>query len=158
MNNETKGMKPLDNRHPAEIEADRLRLELADERTKTNALSRRCIQLDEALDAALKEVEDRTERDMFAIINGNCDRRKVIAAKEKRRRAAEDKAIAALERACKRNAVFLTVSAVVGFTAAIFGFAGLIHAVTASVTGCISAIAFGWALNDCVYLLGRCGK
>ena len=142
--------------HPAEIEAERLRAELADERAKTDALARRCIRLGEALDAALKVEDDRTESDMFSIINGNHEHRKAVAAAEKRRRAAEKKEIAALERSCKRNAVFLTASAVFGFTAAILGFAGLIHAAIASVLGCAFAIAFGWALNDCVYLLGRC--
>ena len=158
MNQETKGMKPLENPHPAEIEAERLRAELADERLKTDALSRRCIRLGEALSAAIQAEEDRTERDMFDIINGNCCHRKAVAAAEKRRRLAERKAVAAIERACRRNAVLLTVSAVLGFTAGLLGFAGLIPAVAAVVGGCVFALAFGWALNDCVYLLGRCGK
>ena len=95
---------------------------------------------------------------MFAIINSNCDRRKVVAEKEKRRRAAEKKIAAAIEVACKRNAMFLMVSAVLGFTSAILGFAGLIPAVASAILGCVFAIAFGWGLNDCAYLLGRCGK
>lgn len=158
MNQETKGMKPLENPHPAEIEAERLRAELADERLKTDALARRCIRLSDALEAALKDEEDRTERDMFAIINGNYEHRKAVAAAEKRRRAAEAKTAAALAKACRRNAFVLTASAVLGLTAAILGFAGLIPATAAAIGGCIFAIAFGWALNDCVYLLGRCSK
>lgn len=158
MNKETEGMTPASNPHPAEVEAERLRRELCDERTKTEALSRRCIRLGVALDAALKAEENRTESDMFAIINCNCDRRKATAATEKRRMAAEKKAGIALERACKHNAVLLTASAVLGFTTALLGFAGFINAVAAAVFGCIFALAFGWALNDCFYLLGRCGK
>lgn len=144
--------------HPAVFEAERLHRELAEERTKTEALSRRCIRLGQALDAALEAEENRTERDMFDIINCNYERRKAAAAAEKRRRVAKRKAVAGIKKACRRNAVALTVSAVLGFTAALLGFAGFIPAIVATVIGGIFALAFGWALNDCVYLLGRCGK
>lgn len=156
MKKQTEGTKAADARHPAEIEAERLRLELADERTKTEALSRRCIRLVEALDATLKAEADRTDNDMFKIINGNCERHKAAVATARRRRAHEKKLIAAFDRACRRNAVCLATSFLLGLTVAILGFTCLIPAVAATVIGAICTMAFGWALNDCVYLLGRC--
>ena len=53
MNKKTEETKTTDRRHLAEIENARLRLELEEERTKTDALSRHCIRLGKALDAAI---------------------------------------------------------------------------------------------------------
>ena len=158
MSTGTEGMKPLEPHKKADNELARLRKELAEERIKTEALSRHCIELGKALDAAEKAKDARIENDMFKIVNENCDHRRAVAAAEKHRRAVEKKTAAYLDRACKRNSVFLSVSAVLGLTAALLGFTEYIGPVTACVTGAIFAMAFGWALNDCVYLLGRCNK
>ena len=145
-------------RTPAEIEVERLRKELGDERVKVDALSRRCIRLGEALDAAVRADENRTEKDMFNIINGNCYHRKALKAEWKRRCVYDKKVAAAREKACKKNAFALCASAVIGFGALIFGYAGFIHGALAATIAGASAVAFGWALNTCVYLLGRCEK
>lgn len=145
-------------RHPAEIEADRLRAELCEERIKTEALSRRCIKLSGALDAAILAEENRAEKSMFDHINGNCYHRKAIVVAGKHRSAYERKMAKVYRKACKRNAFALCASAVATFAAILFGFTGIIHTVFAAIlTGC-ALMAFGWALNDCVYLLGRCKK
>ena len=144
--------------HPAVIEAENLRNALADERTKTEALARRCIRLGSALDAAIRADENRQEKDMFAHINGNCYHRKALTAEGMRRRELERKAAEKFEDACKKNAFALGASFVVGFAAVIFGFAGFIHTALAATIAGAALIGFGWALNDCVYLLGRCEK
>lgn len=166
MEKKTEGMKPLEHNpttqetettpHPAVIEAEQLRRMLSDERTKTEALSRRCIRLGEALDAAIRAEENRTEKDMFATINGNCYHRKALVAEGNYRMARARKAAAAYEKACQRNATSLGISAVIGFGAILFGFAGFIHTAVAATIAGVAAIAFGWSLNTCVYLLGRC--
>lgn len=152
-------------RTPEELEIERLRKELGDERVKVDALSRRCIRLGEDLDAAVRADENRTEKDMFDTINGNCYRktaleenRKALVAANKRRIANDKKAAAAYEKACRKNAFALGASAVIGFGALIFGYAGFIHGALAATIAGASAVAFGWALNTCVYLLGRCEK
>lgn len=160
------GMPPLNNDatekqappHPAVIEAERLRKELIDERIKTEALSRRCIRLGEALDAAILAEEERAEKKMFDHINGNCYHRKAVAVASKRRKAHDKKMIEAFEDACTKNAVALCTSAVIGVGAIILGFAGFIHVALAAIIAGGASMAFGWALNDCVYLLGRCSK
>ena len=145
-------------RHPAEIEANRLRIELNNERIKTDALSRRCIRLGEALDAALLAEDKRFEKEMFAHINGNCYHREAMSVAAKRRRAQERKMAKAFDKACAKNAVSLCASVVVGFIAIILGFVGFIHAAVAAIITGGALIFFGWALNDCAYLLGRCDK
>ena len=144
--------------HPAEIEADRLRIELSNERIKVEALSRRCIRLGEALDAAILAEDNRVEKDMFNHINGNCHHRKAMIAENKRRKAHERKMAEAFEDACTKNAIALCASALVAFGAIILGYAGFIHTAVAAIIAGGAAIAFGWALNDCAYLLGRCAK
>lgn len=143
-------------RHPAEIEADRLRNELCEERIKVNVLSRRCIRLGEALDAAIQAEDDRIEKGVFDIINSNSANREALLVEGKRRIASQKKAVAEYEKACKRNAISLACSTVIAFGAIIFGFAGLVHAALAATIAGIAITAFGWALNDCVYLLRRC--
>lgn len=145
-------------RTPEELEIERLRKELGDERVKVAALSRRCIRLGEALDAAILAEENRTENDMFNIINGNNLHRKALKAEWKRRCVHDKKVAADREKACKKNAFALCASAVIGFGALIFGYAGFIHGALAATIAGASAVAFGWALNTCVYLLGRCEK
>lgn len=161
------GIPPLDkdsdakatpNYHPAEIEAARLRIELNNERIKTDALSRRCIRLGEALDAALLAEDKRTEKDMFDHINGNCYHRKAMRIATKRRRLQEQKMAEAFEDACTKNAITLCVAAVSCIASIILGFAGFIHSALAAIIAAGSLLVFGWALNDCVYLLGRCDK
>ena len=144
--------------HPAEIEADRLRIELNNERIKTDALSRRCIRLGEALDAAILAEDNRVEKDMFNHINGNCYHRKAMTAANKRRKANERKMAEAFEDACTKNAIALCASALVAFGAIILGYAGFIHSAVATIVAGCAVMAFGWALNDCVSLLGRCSK
>ena len=119
---------------PEELEIERLRKELCNERIKVGALSRHCIHLGEALDAA------------------------ILAEANKRRKAHARKMAEALEIACTRNAISLCISAVIGFAAIILGFVGFIHGVVAAIIAGGAALAFVWALNDCFYLLGRCEK
>lgn len=153
--------------HPAEIEADSLRLELADEKVKTDALARRCIRLGEALEAALRADENRVERDMFDHINGNSFRREAMdTAEECRRRYSMDKQYRRLERekkaaeankkALKKSAVWLALSVTGGFAAVALGVAGYVHTTLATAATGIALVAFGWCLNNCVSLLGRC--
>ena len=144
--------------HPAVVEADRLRAELADERAKTEALSRRCIRLGDALDAAILAEDNRTEKSMFDRINGNCYHRKAMVAAYQHRKAREQKMAEAFENACTMNAISLCASFVVCLVAIILGFVGFIHTAIAAILAGCALMAFGWALNDCFYLLGRCGK
>ena len=143
---------------PAEIENKRLRQELADERSKTEALSRRCIRLGEALDAAILAEENRTEKSMFDHINGNCYHREALQVAARHRKVQERRMAKAFENACTKNALSLCASFVVSLVAIILGFVGFIHAAVAAIVACGALMAFGWALNDCFYLLGRCGK
>lgn len=167
MEKKTEGMKPLDlttthetqastNPHPAEIEAENLRKALSEEQIKTEALSRRCIRLGEDLDAALRGENDRIEKEMFDIVNEHSEKRKADEIAMKRRIAREKKAAEAYERACKRNIVALALSTVICFLSAMFGFTGIINPALGAVIACISFIAFGWSLNTCVALIGRC--
>ena len=143
---------------PAEIENKRLRAELVEERTKTEALSRRCIRLGEALDAAILAEENRTEKSMFDHINGNCYHREALLVSAKRREVQERRMAEAFENACTKNALSLCASFVVCLVAIILGFVGFIHTAIAAILAGCALMAFGWALNDCFYLLGRCGK
>lgn len=144
--------------HPAEVEAANLRMALADERVKTEALARRCIRLGDALDAAIMAEDNRIEQSMFAHINGNhCHREELIAA-AKRRMVHEQKMAKAHRKACRKNAVALSISAVAVFAALLLGFTGFIHTVFAAILAGAGLMAFGWALNTCVYLFGRCDK
>lgn len=161
MEKKTEGKTPYTSTQ--ETETENLRKALADERVKNEALSRRCIRLGEALDAALRAEDNRVEKRMFGIINRNCYRkialeenRKAMLAERKRRIAHDKQAAAAYEKACHRNATALCGSAVIGFSAVIFGFAGFIHTALAATIAGVALMAFGWSLNTCVYLLGRC--
>ena len=154
MEKKTEGKTPCTSTQ--ETETENLRKALADERIKTEALSRRCIRLGDALEAAIRAEDNRIENNMFATINGNCDRRKALLAERKRRIAHDKNAAAAYEKACKKNALALCASAVIGFSAVIFGFAGFIHTALAATIAGVALMAFGWSLNTCVYLLGRC--
>lgn len=142
--------------HPAEVEAHNLRNALADERVKTDALARRCVELGQALDYAILAEENRSEKSMFDHINGNCYHLKAVNAAGKRQAARNKKMVAAYKKACKKNAAAMCVSVVAAFAALLFGLTGLIHTVFAAILVGIALIAFGWTLNNCVYLLGRC--
>lgn len=142
----TEGTKSLDNRHPAEIENAKLRLELADERTKTEALARHCIKLGEALEAA---IDDRAESDMFAIINGNCDRRKAAAIARKRRDIRRRKA----SDACMRNSFAMVLVAMIALVAVVFCTTGIINPTLGTVIVGSCLIAFGWTSSACIHLL-----
>ena len=156
MKKETESAKPTPSQ--SENELKRLRAELADERIKTEALSHRCIRLGEALDAALLAENNRTEKDLFDHINGNCYHRKAMAVANQRRQVRERKMAEAFENACTKNAISLCASFVVCLVAIILGFVGFIHTAVAAILAGCALMAFGWALNDCAYLLGRCGK
>lgn len=177
MKKETEGKKPLENHpeaapientpHPAEIAADKLRIELAEERYKTEALSRRCIRLGEALDAAIRAENDRYEQDMFGFVNDNCFQREAMVANEERRRQnsmdklsrrleREKKAAEANKKALKKSALCLALSFAAGFATVALGFAGYVHTGLAAAAVGVALVAFGWFLNNCVSLLGRC--
>lgn len=161
----TENNSPVANapKHPAEIENARLRLELADERIKTEALARRCIRLGEDLDAAIKAEDDRTESDMFAIVNCHFDRRMAEAvAKEIRIRSRKAAAIAKnrisirkqkAADACKRNAVAMVLASMAGFTSVIFSITGFINPTLGTAIVGLCLIAFGWTLSACIHLL-----
>lgn len=149
MKKETEGTKTQANPHPAEIESAKLRLELADERTKTEALARRCIRLGEALDAALKAEGDRAEIDMFAIVNSNCDRRKAAAIAKNRisirkQKAADD---------CKRNSVAVVLTSMIAFISVILSITGIINPILGTAIVGICLITFGWTMSACIHLL-----
>lgn len=161
----TQEIDPAKVTHPAEVQVANLRKALADERVKTEALSRRCIRLGEALDAAILAEDNRVEKDMFNHINGNCYRktaleenRNAMVARQKRIWENQKKAAEAYDKAIRKNAFSLGTSAVIGFGALIFGYAGFIHSALATTIAGTAAVAFGWALNTCVYLFGRCEK
>ncbi len=156
MKKETESAKS--NPAQADIELERIRIELADEKSKTDALSRRCIRLSEALDAAILAEDNRQEKDMFNHINGNCYHRKAMIAAGKRRMTQERRMAEAFENACTKNAISLCASFVVCLVAIILGFVGFIHTAVAALVAGGALMAFGWALNDCFYLLGRCDK
>lgn len=142
--------------HPAVVEAENLRKALSEEQIKTEALSRRCIKLGVALDAALRVENDRIEKEMIGMVNEHSEKRKVEEVARKRRIAREKKEAEAYKKACTRNAVALGLSVVICFLSAMFGFAGIINPAIGAVIACISFIAFGWSLNTCVALIGRC--
>ena len=144
--------------HQAEVETMNLRNALAEERLKTEVLARRCVRLGEALDAAILAEDNRVEKSMFDHINSNCYQREEMNAANKRRIAHELKMAKAYRKACRKNATALTFSTVAVFAALLLGFTGFIHAVFATILAGIGLTAFGWVLNDCVYLLGRCDK
>jgi hypothetical protein len=153
--------------HPAELEANALRIELAEERYKTEALSRRCIRQGEALEALLRADDNRVEQNMFDHINGNSFQREAMdMADERRRRHFVDKQCRRLERekkaaeankkALKKSAVWLALSVTGGVAAVALGVAGYVHTTLATAAAGIALVAFGWCLNNCVSLLGRC--
>lgn len=163
----TEGMKPLERTtthetqssatpHPAEVEAENLRKALSEEQIKTEALSRRCIKLGVALDAALRVENDRIEKEMIGMVNEHSDKRKAEEIARKRRIAYEKKAAEAYKKACTRNTIALGLSTLLCFLSVMFGFAGIINPAIGAVTACISFIAFGWSLNTCITLIGRC--
>lgn len=159
MDKKTEGMKPLKpEKTPAEIELESLKRELADEKLKTSVLSKRCILLGKALEAFQAAENDRNDAEVISLVNGTYYRREALKDAEKHRKAKEKKAIKAYERACKRNAIALAASVVIGFSAMLFGFVGFINSALAAVFAGVAMTAFGWSLNDCVYLLGRCEK
>ena len=150
-------------KHPAEIENARLRLALAEERTKTEALARRVIRLGEDLDAANKAEDDRAESDMFAIVNGHFDRRIAEAVAEEIRIRSHKAATIAKNRnsirkqkaadSCKRNAVTMVLASIVGFTSVILGITGFVNPILgASIVG-LCLIAFGWTTSACIHQL-----
>ena len=149
MKKETEGTKPQANPHPAEVENAKLRLELADERIKTDALARRCIRLGEALDAALKAEGDRAEIDMFAIVNSYCDRRKASAIAENRINIRKQKAADA----CKRNSVAVVLASMIAIVSVILSITGIIDPVLSTAIVGICLIAFGWTMSACIHLL-----
>lgn len=157
------GTKPQANLHPAEIENAKLRLELADERIKTDALGRRVIQLGEDLDAAIKALDNRTESDMFAIVNSHLDRRMAEAVAEEIR-IRNRKAVAIAKNrisirkqkaadACKRNAVAMVLAPMIGFTSVILSITGFINPTLGTGIVGFSLLAFGWTLSSCIHLL-----
>lgn len=152
---EKKPQEPSKELTPEEIMIEQLRQELADERIKTGALSRRCIQLGMEVDRMTGAEEKRAENSMFDIINRNSRRKEAQRMAEVCRRSQERKAAANYEKACKRNAYTLAASALIGFTALLFGIVGIIHSVLAAIVIGFSLVSFGWNLNTCVYLLGR---
>jgi hypothetical protein len=155
----TEKMTPAEvNPTEAENELEALRKELAEERFKTDALSRRCILLGKALEQAQTEANKYADAEAMALVNGRHYHLQALEAAQKRRRAREEKAIAAYEKACNRNAILLCITAIIGFTSLILGFTGFIHPVFSALMEGVSLLAFGWLLNDCVYLLGRCDK
>ena len=141
---------------PAEMEADKLRIELNNERIKVNALSRRCIQLSAEHDAAIIAENNRIEQDMFDHINGNCYHKKAVTIASKRRNARHKKMAEFYSKALKKNAACLCGEVLITLVAILFGFASIIHSILAVILVVVSLIAFGWSLNNCVYLIGRC--
>ena len=141
---------------PAEIENECLRKALAEEQIKTEALSRRCIRLGTALDAVLRAEDNRIEKEIIDLVNEHSDQRKAEEIARKRRMANARKAARAYKKACTRNSVALGLSMVICFLSAMLGFAGIINPAIGAVIACISFIAFGWSLNTCVTLIGRC--
>jgi hypothetical protein len=132
-----------------DLENANLRAALADERTKNEALARRCIELGAALDE-----DARIEKEMIGAVNRHSARRKAETAAMNRRRMMQE--IVAYEDACTRNAVFLGLSLLVSAGAAILTLTGIANPILGGIVTGVATIAFGWALNDCLYLLGRC--
>jgi len=157
MKKETEKMAPAEG-NPTEVEKEleALRQDLACERIKTAALARRCILLAKDLGAAQTEVNKYADGEVIDLVNGKYYHLQALMAAKKLRRVQEEKAVAAYEKACKRNAIGLGFAAVIGFIAMLLGFTGFIHFVVAAIISGASMLAFGWLLNDCVYLLGRC--
>lgn len=144
--------------HPAEVEAAQLRVALADERIKTEALSRRCIRLGEALDEALLAEDIQIEADMLNVVNRHNRRYEAMRVANIRRKAQAKKAAMAYAKACKRNALSMSIAFAASFTAIALGIVGFIPHVAAAIVAGISLVAFGWTLSDFAYLLRRCGK
>ena len=142
-------------KHHAEIENARLRLELADERTKSDALARRCIQLGVDLDAELLEKDNRFEKDMFATVNKNSAKRKAEAIEKKRRLIRRRKDAAAYEAACMRNTSTMGMSAVIGFFSYICIAAGILPMKWGVVIIALCILTLGWSLNTCIRLMRR---
>lgn len=133
-----------------ELEIANLHAALADERLKNEVLSRRCIQLGVDL-----EEDSRIEKEMIDVVNRNSAKRQADAAAQNRR--LKRIALDAYANACTRNAIFLGLSILIGAGAAALGFFNIINpAIGFLVTG-ICTVAFGWLLNDCMFLL-RCWK
>lgn len=141
--------------HPAEIEAARLRVELDKERLKTDALSRHCMQLGEALDASGQAEEARAERDFFAAVNANSDRRTADAIVKRRKAIRKRKADIAYELACSRNLFSMGGTILVALTAFLLYSTGIITTEWWAAISTICLVAFGWSLNTCLRLLRR---
>lgn len=164
MEKTTEGMKPLKpefSQAEAELIAmnlarKELEKKLAEEKIKTDALSRRCIALGKALEEYQDREHNREDAAIIDFVNGRCANNTALKETNRRYQFHAKKEAEAYERACTRNAYSLGLSAVIGFGAILFGFTGFIHAALAAIIAGISFMAFGWALNDCVYLLGRC--
>jgi hypothetical protein len=145
----------------AEKELEALRKELSVERTKNEALGRKCILLGMALEKAQANVNGYADGEVLGVVNGRHYHLKALEAaqkhimeQEKHRRAQEKKAIAAYEKACKSNAKRLGLAFVIGALAVFFGIKGFIHPAIAVLMVIVDLLALGWLLNDFVSLLG----
>ncbi len=151
-NNTTQETQATANPHPAEVAAEILRKALADERKKTEVLSHHCVRLSTELETLMAAENERADAEAIALANSSFRRRKA----ERRRRAREKKAIDAYKKACTRNAISLSLATAICFFSAMLGFEGIIHPALAAPIACVSFIAFGWSLNTCINLIGRC--
>lgn len=138
----------------AEKELEALRKELLEERTKNEALGRRCILLGMALEKAQSEANGYADGEVLGVVNGRHYHLKALEAAQKHRRAQEKKAIAAYEKACKSNAKRMGLAFVISALAVFFGIKGFIHPTIAVLMVIIDLLALGWLFNDCVSLLG----
>ncbi len=138
----------------AEKELEALRNELSVERTKNEALARNCVLLGMALEKAQANVNGYADSEVLGLVNGRHYHLKALEAAQKHRRAQEKKAIAAYEKACKRNAKRLGLTFAISALAAFLGIKGFIHPAIVVLTVIVALLAFGWLLNDCVFLLG----
>jgi hypothetical protein len=147
MNKKTEGNTPIPT--PEQTEIANLRNALAEEQIKTEALSRRCIRLGDALEAAIRAEDIRAEKAMFDAVNENSDKRKAAAIARKhrsiRRRKASD--------ACMRNSFAMALASMIAFVAVIFSTAGIINPTLGIAIVGFCLIAFGWTLSACIHLL-----
>lgn len=135
-----------------------LRRSLTEEQKKVEILTRHCADLSKKLAAAEGVIDNRTEGDMFKVVNGNSSRVaavKILAVRNHRKAKEERQA---LEKAARKNSIQLACFVLCGCLSLFSGAFNWVHPIVSGFLFCTSLVGLGWALNDCTYIFSRCSK
>ena len=152
-----------------EVTVEHLQKENESLRRKNRNLANQAARLGEALDAALRVNNDRTEADMFGVVNSNNADRKAreekAAADRKAReeraakvRSEDEKLSKSYMRACTINAVALISSVTLAGCTIILGHIGAISPEWATGLSAVFLPLTGWAAHDCKILFQFAGS